>query len=224
MPVCHSGQDSSQHLHIAVEMPRETPLHLIGVLTTTAYDVMGDARKSRDVDGGWAWVSLTAAMFIMATMAGNETSFGLFQVELFESFPESHGFVALIFSIAFGGRYLLAPVSGLFTDLWTSRFPVVLGAAILCVGMVIASFQYHLGGIFVFYGMGCGTGHGLIFNATMTMVSDCFNKYRTLAFGAILAATGVGTIVTPYLVGWLIDQYGWRLALASFACLSAQVR
>ncbi|XP_076471020.1 monocarboxylate transporter 12-like isoform X2 [Babylonia areolata] len=179
---------------------------------------MGDGKRRRDVDSGWAWVALMASLSINCITTCLDTAYGIFQDEVNESYPGSQSFVALIFSIAFGG-----PVSGVISDLLTTRVNVMIGGALMSVGLLSASFVYDLVGMLFFLGVVCGIGHGLTYTASNTVISSTyFVKYRTVAVGISMAAPGIGVISAPYLLRWLIDDYGWRLAMGTFACFLAQ--
>ncbi|XP_076436536.1 monocarboxylate transporter 13-like [Babylonia areolata] len=168
------------------------------------WDVMSEIMQ-RDVDRGWAWVVLTSSSIILALLGAFVTSIGIFQVELLDSFHGSQGLVALICSIT-----LSSPVAGILSDLVTPRLAVMTGAAMVCVGLMAASFCRHLLSLLFFYGIVC-------------VVSTYFQKFRTVVSGISLGAPGVGTLGAPYLVGWMIEYYGWRFAMAYFGCVMAQI-
>ncbi|XP_076436688.1 monocarboxylate transporter 12-B-like isoform X2 [Babylonia areolata] len=68
-----------------------------------------------------------------------------------------------------------------------------------------------------------GVGTGLCYTPAVTVVSTYFQKFRTVVSGISLGAPGVGILGAPYLVGWMIEYYGWRFAMAYFGCVMAQI-
>ncbi|XP_076438296.1 monocarboxylate transporter 12-B-like [Babylonia areolata] len=134
--------------------------------------------------------------------------------ELKQSYPDSQGLLALVFSLALGGRFLIGPVSGILSDLLTHRVAIMIGGFLLAAGMAAASFSQDLISVLFFLGVGC---------ASVTVVSTYFVKYRTVAFGISLAAPGFGLIGTPYLLRWLIVDHGWRMTMLCFAGILAQI-
>ena len=68
-----------------------------------------------------------------------------------------------------------------------------------------------------------GLGAGLCYTPSVTVISSYFHKYRVVANGVTLASPGIGIVAVPYLLRWLIEDYGWRFALSLCGCFMAQV-
>lgn len=64
-----------------------------------------------------------------------------------------------------------------------------------------------------------GTGSGLAYTPSVTFIAVYFVRYRVIVNGLILAAPGIGVLAGPYLLRWLIETQGWRLALAACGAL-----
>ncbi|XP_076455244.1 monocarboxylate transporter 14-like [Babylonia areolata] len=176
----------------------------------------------RDVDGGWAWVALVATILILTLQASYTTSVGLFLVEFLETFSGSKGFIALIGALAVSGQTILGPVAGILSNLLTHRVVIMIGGLTMTLGLVMASFAPDLISLLILFGIICGVGTGLTYSPAVTVISNYFNKYRTVANGVTLGSPGIGVLVTPYLLRWLIESYGWRFAMAAYGCFMAQ--
>ena len=68
-----------------------------------------------------------------------------------------------------------------------------------------------------------GLGTGLCYTPSVTVISSYFHKYRVVANGVTLASPGIGIVAVPYLLRWLIEDYGWRFAMSLCGCFMAQV-
>ena len=68
-----------------------------------------------------------------------------------------------------------------------------------------------------------GLGAGLCYTPSVTVISSYFHKYRVVANGVTLASPGIGIVAVPYLLRWLIEDYGWRFAMSLCGCFMAQV-
>ncbi|BFZ20505.1 hypothetical protein BsWGS_23544 [Bradybaena similaris] len=59
-----------------------------------------------------------------------------------------------------------------------------------------------------------GLGFGIAYSPMVVITSFYFEKYRMLANGVILCASGVGMLSLPFFERYLIDSHGWRFAFA----------
>ncbi|KAK7094957.1 monocarboxylate transporter 14-like [Littorina saxatilis] len=176
----------------------------------------------RDVDGGWAWVALVASVANLCLYACFVVSVGLFQVEFFETFSGSKGFIALIGALALSGQTMLGPVAGILSNLLSPRVTIMIGSILLSLGCVAGSFSEDLIALLVAFGLLTGIGAGLSYTPSVTIVSTYFHEYRVVANGISLAAPGIGVLIGPYLLRWLIGAHGWRYAMSIFGCILAQ--
>ena len=65
-----------------------------------------------------------------------------------------------------------------------------------------------------------GIGYCLLYVPSHTMSGLYYDKHRSLATGVATAGSGLGGIVFPNLVQYLIDEYGWRGSLLLVAGLN----
>ena len=59
----------------------------------------------------------------------------------------------------------------------------------------------------LFFSLLTGTGYGLIYAPTTTIISFYFKKRRSLANGLVVAVSGIGALCFPYVYRVLIDYY-----------------
>ncbi|XP_047739563.1 monocarboxylate transporter 3-like [Hyalella azteca] len=95
-----------------------------------------------------------------------------------------------------------------FAALVTAFFSFVLLA--LCDGLEV---------IFVSYGVVLALSGGILFNVTLLMVPMYFEKHRRPALSCISVGMGASGVISPHLVRYLIDFYGYSGGLLLYgAC------
>lgn len=86
---------------------------------------------------------------------------------------------------------------------------ILLGLAGNIVGHVLLPFvntEWH----FVFPAMACGFGHALLYPAIVSLGSGAFpRQYRGLGTTLVLGFTELGTAISPPILGWIIDRFGF---------------
>ncbi|XP_076436587.1 uncharacterized protein LOC143276084 [Babylonia areolata] len=183
----------------------------------------GDVRGQGDVDAGWAWVVLVASCVSLAVQEVMYSTVGMFQVEFQTALGGSRGFLAMIGSIYVTCTGMLAPVAGALCTQLTPRVTLMLGGSLLTVGLVSASFVSSSTLLLLTYGILGGLGNALIYTPALTAFSKYFVRLRQVANGLIMASSGIGQLIGPYLARWVLDSQGWRFSLASCGFLTAQV-
>ncbi|KAK0940896.1 hypothetical protein LTR48_000549 [Friedmanniomyces endolithicus] len=174
------------------------------------------------VDGGpGAWTCLLGCWLIEAMIWGFPLAFGVFQRH-YASHPQSRSHSALIPSIgtlATGVSYLGMP----FTNAIALRFPRwrrTMGGVgwMLCLlGLVCASFARETWELVVCQGAVYGVGWVVCYTPLLFMLNEWFVERRGLAYGVLFGASGVSGMVIPVVVGWMLERWGFRVALRVYA-------
>ncbi|CAG5125058.1 unnamed protein product [Candidula unifasciata] len=177
------------------------------------------------MDHGWAWVVLAGSFMSLFLICFLTASAGIIQVEMVEDLGVGAGPVSLMTSFALGLASLLgswmfcfpevpSPLSGILASLLSARVTVFLGSALMSLGMLATSLSYSVSAMMFFYGFVTGLGFGIAYSPMVVITSFYFEKYRMLANGVILCASGVGMLSLPLFERYLIDSHGWRFAFA----------
>jgi MFS family permease len=66
--------------------------------------------------------------------------------------------------------------------------------------------------LYLFYVLPIGVGLGGIYAPQMSTAARWFIKRRNLIIGIVMAGGGLGGLISPPLITWLIYTYGWREA------------
>ncbi len=104
----------------------------------------------------------------------------------------------------------LAIAMGHLSDKYGPRWVVAAGTVLIALGYVLISqisAPWHL---YMCMGLLVGIGMGAAYVPPLATVTKWFVSKRGLALGIVAAGVGVGQIILPPLLKYLITEYGWR--------------
>ncbi|OXB64816.1 hypothetical protein ASZ78_006554 [Callipepla squamata] len=139
-------------------------------------------------DGGWGWAIAVAFFFVEALTYGVIKSFGVFFNDLMESFDETNSRISWIISICVFVQTFTAPLSTVLSNRFGHRFVVMAGGVLVSTGMITASFAHSVVHMYITIGIISGLGYCLSFLPTVTILSQYFDKRRSLV--TAVASTG----------------------------------
>jgi MFS family permease len=131
---------------------------------------------------------------------------------------EAGGFLATVFTLGFGLAGI--PASALL-DRWSCRVVAAVG---ICLYSVLTALTCLSTGLYdmAAYRVMSGIGEGLQNAAIFTIAGAYFANERTLAFGALNVAYGVGAFIGPRWGASMLAAFdSWRLPLLVYAGLGA---
>nr|XP_056713934.1 monocarboxylate transporter 7 [Euleptes europaea] len=164
-------------------------------------------------DGGWGWIVAFAFFFIEALTYGIIKSFGVFFTDLVESFDETNSRISWIISICVFVLTFTAPLSTVLSNRFGHRMIVMLGGVLISTGMVAGSFARTVVEMYLSIGIVSGFGYCLAFLPTVTILSQYFDKKRSLV--TAVASTGECFAVFSFApaITAFKEHFGWRNAL-----------
>ena len=140
-------------------------------------------------------------------------TFGIFLKPLSAEFGWSRGEVSLAFTLAALSVAACSPLIGRLLDRFPARRIVIPCVAIY--GIAFSSLAFltahigHLLCVFVILGV---VGNGTTQLGYARVVSAWFDQERGRALAAVMAGSGLGSMVFPSVAQALISAYGWRVA------------
>lgn len=90
------------------------------------------------------------------------------------------------------------------------RVMLFLASALLIIGFIAASTTTQLWQFYIFYGVLCGFGVGVAYNAIISTSTKFFEKSSGAASGAMLMGFGVGALVFGVAFTRIMELVGWR--------------
>ena len=164
----------------------------------------------RGIFYGW-WI-VAAAFLAMMAHAGTYYSFGVFfkPVQLELGWTRADVSWAIFLQQAFhGASYILV---GALIDRHGPRKVIPPFAILLFIGYALVSQTSALWQLYFFYGVVVGIGYGIGYAPLASIVARWFYKRKGLALGIAAGGIGMGTIIMPPLLSFLILHFGWRVA------------
>nr|CAD2158494.1 unnamed protein product [Meloidogyne enterolobii] len=150
-------------------------------------------------DGEYGWVVVAAAFVCNLIVDGISNAFGPFMAAYQKEFGANKSAVSLIGSILIG-MYLLS-------------------AIIASLSFILSTFSPNIFVYYFVYGILGGIGFGFIYLPAIVIVSQYFEAKRALATGIAVSGSGVGTFLIPLLSKYLIESFGWKIAIYCLAAL-----
>jgi MFS family permease len=157
------------------------------------------------------WLILAAAFTTFTISAGMMHSYTVFLVAFVEQFGWSRGETSIAYSVSqlvAGGS---SPVVGMLVDRLGPRRLLLLGGALLVVGLLGSAMITHLWQIVVLYGVVMTFGAnclGLV--VFVPILSRYFVRHRGMAISIVQSANGFARALSAPLVEAAILGIGWR--------------
>lgn len=151
---------------------------------------------------------------MISLYVGSVVMFGFtaFFEPLIQEFGWSYTQVSFAASLRGMEMGIFAPLIGLFVDRLGQRKLLFAGVISTGLGLLILSSTQSLWtfyGAFLLLGLGAG---GCLNVVTMTVIANWFRKNLGKALGVMSSGIGASGLFIPLIV-FLIDSYGWRMAL-----------
>ncbi|XP_046349965.2 monocarboxylate transporter 12-like [Haliotis rufescens] len=175
-----------------------------------------------DVDRGYAWVALGAALSIQLIDGIIIYSSGIFNIALMEVVENDITKVSWIGSTLIGSYTLLGPVAGMVQHRFGSKLTALAGGILTLFGMALASICRTITGLIFTYGFITGLGLCLGANVVGVVPGQYFKRRRSAAYGVCIAGGALGLFAAGPIARYLLDEYNLRGALLIMGGISFQ--
>ena len=165
----------------------------------------------------YGWIITGTYFLVMASAWGAWGSFGAFVNPLNDAFGWSRGAVSWASSINVLFSLVLGAFWGWFSDRWSVRGVIVIGGALMGLGLFLCGLSGSLWHFYLAYGFLAGAGLGATAGPMAAITSRWFDRHRGLALGLGLSGIHGGTAAMPILAEYLISSGGWRLGFQGIA-------
>ena len=159
----------------------------------------------------YGWIVLIAVVFVTLAGSGIRAVFGVFIKPIEAEFGWTRQQLSGAAALSLFVLGAVGPAVGWLADTWGPRRVMLLAAATLGVGTVLASFVGHLWQLYASAGvlMAMGAG-GLSMATTSTIAARWFMARRGLILGILGGAMSAGQMLVVPLSMVIIHLYGWR--------------
>lgn len=170
--------------------------------------------------GGWVLAAAVAgSAFSPATLIN--VPFGLFLINLQDTFGWSRGQISLSLTVFIGVLIATLPfVGGLLDRYGARRLLLVSIPAYALALMSLAWLGNSLTQLYATFAVLALLSAGTQSLTYITLLSNWFDRRRGLAIGLCMAGFGGGYIIVPQFVQWLIVHHGWRSAYVGLGVLA----
>lgn len=96
----------------------------------------------------------------------------------------------------------------------------VMGYIVLLASIVGASFANTASQLLATQGVLYALGGSVHYFPAFLYLDEWFVRRKGLAYGIFIAGAGIAGIVTPFAMSWILDTWGFRTALRTWAILS----
>jgi len=167
----------------------------------------------------YGWVIVASASFIFATNALSIYSFGVFLTPLTQEFNWDRGELSAAFSAGILVAGFLSTITGRISDRYGPRGLVAIGAIAMAACFFLMSLVNSLWQVYLTWGVFLGLGIGCTVTPINATIPRWFSTKMGLAVAIPSAGFGVGSVLAPLLVQWLLTLFDWRQAFIVLAVI-----
>lgn len=175
----------------------------------------------RTIYYGWYIIAASALGICFGHIGVTIYAISAFTLPLADEFHWSRGAISLGLTLSHSTMLLATPVFGILIDRRGVRGAILVST--LCFGAMLCLFYFLDGNILLFYaGMvvltafGCGTSSVTYVRLLVTW----FERRKGLALALGVSGAGVGALILPPLVSWIIRHAGWRDAFLTLGLIN----
>ncbi|KFY57751.1 hypothetical protein V497_05302 [Pseudogymnoascus sp. VKM F-4516 (FW-969)] len=177
-------------------------------------------------DGGYGWVVVACVFLINAHTWGINSSYGIFL-----SYYLSHSFFpsatplhyAFVGGLSIAMSQVVSPLATFLIRRHGIYVPLLLGLVLQTAALLGASFAWQIWHLFLSQGVCFGLGMGLIFNATVGLIPQWFDRRRSFANSIGTAGSGIGGLIYSLATQAMIQSLGLGWAFRILAICSCTV-
>ncbi|KAG7221283.1 hypothetical protein INR49_017348 [Caranx melampygus] len=164
-------------------------------------------------DGGYGWVVVMSAFFIMGLTAAVLKNFGMFFLDIQSHFGVLTSTTSWVTSTTIAMFHLGAPVASALTLQFSQRVVIIVGGLLTTSGMLLASLDLSLPWLYLTMGILQGLGISFSWIPANSMVSHYFLRWRPIAYAIASSGECVFAVMFSPFFQWLIETYTWQGAL-----------
>ncbi|KAK3325696.1 major facilitator superfamily domain-containing protein [Apodospora peruviana] len=178
--------------------------------------------ESPPPDGGLvAWSQVMAGLLVNMLAWGYPSTFGVYQLHYRDTLDLPDAQISWIGSLQTFLAFAICTFSGRLADAGYVRSTTAAGLGLAVFGTFMTSVAMQYWHIFLAQGICTGLGLGIMFMPCMAVVSSYFEKKRSFALAVAAMGTGIGSVVFPAMVQYLIPRVGfaWAVRCGGFVAL-----
>uniref|UniRef100_A0AAG5DAK9 Major facilitator superfamily (MFS) profile domain-containing protein n=1 Tax=Anopheles atroparvus TaxID=41427 RepID=A0AAG5DAK9_ANOAO len=161
-------------------------------------------------DGDYGWVVVAGCALMNVFNQSLVSVFGLMFADYLSTLGEHAFGAALVLNVCNISLNFSGVITGPIIKKCKPRKAAILGSILTGTALTICSYSTSLWQIVLSYSVTFGFGLGLIQSSTFVALNSYFRYRKGSAVGFALAGTGVGQILMPLLVQFLLSNYNFK--------------
>src|SRR5262245_38640981 len=161
----------------------------------------------------YGWVIVGTGVVVSCIGVGAMLSLSIFLQPISEAMGWSRTGVSTAAMVSWLSMGIGSLLWGALSDRVGTRMVVLLGGALLGLGLVSASQAATLGQFQVLFGVLVGLAAGSFYAPLTATTTRWFTEHRSLAVALVSAGLSLGSTLIGPLARWLITDYDWRVAM-----------
>ena len=177
-------------------------------------------------DGGFeAWSQVFAGILINMMAWGYPSTFGVYQLHYRDTLKLPEAQISWIGSLQVFLAFGMCTFSGRLADAGYVKSTFIVGSFLVVFGTFMTSLCTEYWQIFLAQGLCTGLGLGVIFMPPLSVINSYFLTRRSSALAISATGTGLGSVVFPAAIQYLIPRVGfpWAVRCAAFIALFISV-
>ena len=163
----------------------------------------------------FSWVIVAIAFLTMLTSSAALGLPGAFLQPLAKEFGWNTEQISSALAVRFALFGLMGPFAAILMERYGLRNVVCTALALIATGLILATHMAALWQLIALWGIVLGVGSGMTALVLGAVVANrWFDNRRGLVLGLLTASSATGQLVFLPLAAWLIEHYGWRMAIA----------
>ncbi len=158
----------------------------------------------------YGYVIVLAGFIIQCLTWGIFHSFAVFFEPLLIEFGWTRATTSAAYSLSLLLFGLLGIPMGRLNDRFGPRMIMIVSGLLLGLGYFLMSQVGSIWQLYLFFGVMIGIGMSGTVVPLLSTVARWFVRRRGMMTGIIISGLGLGTLIIPPAVRWLISAYGWR--------------
>ncbi|HEV8226832.1 MAG TPA: MFS transporter [Methylomirabilota bacterium] len=160
----------------------------------------------------YGWVVLGAAFAIITLSIGTLFTLGVFLKPIEEGMGWSRSSIGAVGLLNWLVMGLGGVAAGYLSDRFGTRVVVLVGGALLGLGLVLSSQVSEAWQLYVTFGVLVGAGVSAFYVPLTVLAIRWFDDRRGMAAAVVSAGNGLGIMALSPLSRWLINELDWRSA------------
>jgi MFS family permease len=168
----------------------------------------------------YGWVVVGAGMLMTCIGIGAMMSLAVFLQPIAADTGWSRSGISTAATLDFLCMGAAAFLWGMMSDRFGTRLVVLLGSALLGLGLIGASRAPTLLEFQLLFGVVVGVAAGSFYAPMMVAATQWLEHRRNLAVALVSAGMGIGSMTVSPLAGWLLQTFDWRTTMLVIGILA----